>query len=225
VAFGVCPPSDIQGVRIPPTLILEDELVLKKCSPEHLAMACKEKIAGRNYEAFVIDRRFGQQTHAAVGMQSWTVYANEFKKHGVHSRLTQEYFVPGCDVPLDRATVIRKMFSGQSTGEACLWIVLDATPITQKEFQKYLKNKVEKGGISTYEDVAAPRDRQRLDAMAALEYLAAYVNQMISCGQQYVEPAAYAQGKSGIEVLASRLMGQGGDGDFKYVHLGPGTAV
>lgn len=224
VAFGVVPPPEVGGVKIPPTLIVEDEVVLKKASPEHLAMAVREKAGNRNYEAFVIDRRFGQQTHAAVGMQTWTVYAEAFKKHGLRSRLTQEWFVPGCDVPLDRANIVRRMLSGEMSGGYCLYIVLDTTQQMQKEFQKYLKNKVDKGGLSVYEDVAAPRDRQRLDLMAALEYLSAYVYQLIQSGQHYVPPHEYASGKDGMESLAKRLMG-GGEASDRYIHLGPGISA
>lgn len=219
VLFGVVPPPEVKGVAVPPSLIIEGEVVLKRCTPTHLAMAVKEQMANRNYEAFVIDRNFGRQKHfAANGVAAWDVLAKEFKKHGVASRMTQNYFVPGNNQVLQRQETVRNLLGGELLEGPRLYVLLDATPETQREFERYLKKETTYKGVQVVEDT--PENPRKFDCMAALEYMADFVYTLMQASQHYVSPQAY-QGDSGMTTLARTVMGL--QADKEYIHLGPGT--
>lgn len=218
VVFGVVPPPEVLGVQIPPTLIIEDEVVIKRATPVHVAKACKEKARGRRYEAFIIDRNFGRQRHfSAAGASTMEVLADAFKAEGLFSRLSENWFIPGSNKPEDRYTAVRQLLEGTEYEKApSMYWVLDRLPDTMKEQKRYLKKQTEFKGVSVIED--GPENPRKFDCMAALEYLAEYVYTMMQCNQHYV-PATTWTGTNGMAELASQLRGD--DAEKNYIHLGP----
>lgn len=221
VVFGVVPPEEIMGTGIPPTLVIEDELVMKRATPETLAKAIKDKMRGRNYEAFVVDRNMGRQRHfAAGGANAFEMLADAFRKYGVYSRVTKEWCIPGCNVMEDRQTSVRDLLDSGLRGGLGLYVLLDTTPEFQKEINRYYKKKVEHKGVEVIEDT--PENPRKFDVMAATEYLTHYVYELMKCKQHFVHPTAY-QGDDGMASLA-RLAGGGGV-DKDYIHLGAGASA
>ena len=203
---------------MPPVIVAEREVVLKRATVQHVAAAIKEVIGPLQYEAFVIDRRFGQQTHQAAGMATWDVYAKAFAEAGLRSRSTDNFFVPSCDVPMDRQTKVRQMLGAALTMKPQLWVLLDNCPETLKEFARYYKKKEKIQGVERVTDL--PENPRKFDCMAALEYLAAYLEPLLTGGMGYVE--ADVEEKPSMEDICGRITGMGKQ---KYIHLGPGVAA
>lgn len=218
VLFGVVPPPEVNGVTVPPSVIVESEIVLKRATPDVLAVAIKEVIGSRKYESFVIDRNFGRQRHfASGGANVFEILAESFRKHDISSRTTKEWCVPGCNVPEERHTRVREMLLGANRGTEALYVLLDFTPHLQKEIRRYNKKLVKEKGVERIEEV--PENPRVFDVMAALEYLCHYIYDMMQCGQHYVHPTIYG-GDDSMSNLAA--LARGGDED-SYIHLGPGT--
>ena len=219
VALGTVPPPIVEGVEMPPMIVLESEIVLKRATPNHVALAIQEAAELRPIEAFIMDRRFGQQTHQSAGMATWDVYANAFLEINLKSRSTENFFIPGCDVPLDRYARVRECLYNAHTMKVQLLVVLDATPQTQKEFNRYYKKKEEIQGVERITDV--PENPRKFDCMAALEYLVAYLQPLLSAGVGYVEPEPVEKKTSAMLTTCQSILGRSG----KYVHLGPGQSA
>jgi len=218
VLFGVVPPPEVLGVQIPPCIIIENEAVLKRSTPKGVAMATKEIIGVRRYEAFVLDKNFGRQRHfAADGASTVEVLAAAFKEEGVTSRLTENWFVMGCNKTQDRYASVRELLSGEGERPS-LFVLLDTTPETQKEFGRYYKAEIEHKGVKSVDD--APENPRKFDCMAALEYLAHYIQTAMQMKQHYVSPGVYG-GDDSMATIARTIVKQ--DAEESYIHLGPGA--
>jgi len=219
VVFGVVPPPEVFGTAIPPTLIIENEIVYKRATPEALSMAIKEIIGVRKYEAFVIDRNFGRQRQfTAGGMNAFEIMYDMFKKHDVQCRQSGQWCIPGCNDPDERQTIVRELLEGAIQGSLAVYVLLDSTPQFQKEIKRYYKKKTDFKGVEVIEDT--PENPRKFDVMAALEYLSKFVYDMMKCRQHYVAPSVYS-GDASMASVASSVMTRGGNDE--YIHLGPGA--
>lgn len=180
VLFGVVPPKDLLGKNV---LIIEDELVMKKASANDLAKGIKDKIRGRQYEAFIIDHNASRQTSIgqAVGNTTLSLYERAFKAHGVKSASTGYSCYPGNNRVNVRTMEVRSLLQGDEDGFIGLRFVIDKTYITQKEFGRYKKKIV--GGEVTDE----PANARKMDCMSALEYLVSHFYHLDSPFVQHQE--------------------------------------
>ena len=89
---------------------------MRRATDNHLALAVAEKIAGKDYEAFVIDKRMGRQTRVGSSLKVWDIYANAFERAGVRSRMTGHWFIPGNDDPEERSRITRNMLINAEEG-------------------------------------------------------------------------------------------------------------
>jgi hypothetical protein len=152
-------------------------------------------------------------------MATWDVYAGAFDEIGLRSRTTENFFIPGCDVPGDRYARIRDCLSNAHTHKPQMFVILDATPETQKEFNRYYKKKEEIQGVERVTDV--PENPRKFDCMAAMEYLVSYVQPLMIAGGGYVEAEPTEKPISAISETCQRILGQ----RSKFIHLGPGQAA
>lgn len=216
VIFGVVPPPVVEGVDIRPTLIVERELVLKRASAKHVAMACREVTEGRQYEAFVIDKRMGQQTRVGSTEQVWDTYARAFEEQRLFSRTTKQWFIPGSDNILYRTKRVRGMLDGTDEDGFALYVLLDYTPEWQKEVAKYYKKKEVIVGVERVTDL--PENPRKFDCMQGTEYLVAFVRELMVEGTHYVKPSEYSGDPSPLAAIAAKLRPEAND---QFMHLGP----
>lgn len=219
VSFGVVTPPSIHGQNAYSVLILEDELVLRRAGAKQLAQAVKDKMKGRHYEAFIMDKRIGQQTRVGMTSTVFDVYAEEFKAEGVRSRQTSYSFIPGCDVPPVRYDAVRKLLEPTYSAPR-LYIVADTCFYTVSEFKRYRKKVTDHGGNRIVCD--EPNNPRVFDCMAALEYLVAYVKPLLDANMAYVDPAMYPQRK---DVTLASLAASLTAGRGQFIHFGPGSVV
>jgi hypothetical protein len=219
VVFGVVPPSEVNGVKMPPTLIIEHELIQRRSTPKGLALATREIVGTRNYEAFIMDKNFGRQRHwAAEGVATVEVLASEFRQLGLRSRSTNEWFVMGCNKPQDRYSAVRELLYADEECPA-LYVLIDTTPETQKEFDRYYKKQTEFKGMTVVED--EPENPRKFDCMAALEYLTHHFWTMMQVGRHFINPSAYGQDNTMAQVALA--IASHDEHKAEYIHLGPGT--
>lgn len=223
VLFGVVPPQELDdGFPMGNVMVIEDELILLKSTAQTLAAAVKEKIGDRRYQAFIMDRRIGQQTRVGSDITVFHVYGEAFKKAGVTSRMTKHDFIPGCDRLQYRWGVVRDMLRG-TDGQPHLYFLGDYTVNTLKEFSTYRKKQMYESGVYVIKD--EPANPRIHDAMAALEYLSTFVWEQMQMGGAYVYPDAQGDGGSSAYRYAQKLLTQHSRPEEKYVHLGPGAAA
>ena len=226
VLWGVVPPPVVQGVEMKNTWIIENELVVAKCSATQLAAKINALSAGLDYEAFIMDKRMGQQTRVGSTMNVFETYAYAFGEQRLVSRLTSSGFAPGCDVPLIRYVAVREALSGKG-GWPSLFIVEDKCPSTIKEFFTYRKKQMLTAGVTTISD--EPANPRKHDCMAALEYGAAYMKDAFKSGLAYVPREERPTRGSSAYQFAQKMLSEQNEFDQKngvgYVHLGIGDAV
>jgi len=223
VLWGVVPPPVVNDVEMHNTWIIEKELVAAKCSATQLAHLIASQSAGLDYEAFVMDKRMGQQTRVGSTMNVFETYAIAFGEQRVISRQTSSGFIPGCDVPLIRYVAVREALSGKG-GWPSLFVVADKCPATVKEFFTYRKKQVLTAGVTTIAD--EPANPRKHDCMAALEYGATFMKDAFRSGMAYVSREDRPGGGSSAYKYARKLLEEqkafgtsSGPGD-NYVHLG-----
>ena len=215
------PPEQWEGVRLGRVAIVEWELVAARHSADKLAAALLPLMAGRNYEAFVMDWRIGRQTNTGRDEPVFDHYAEKFALQGLQSRTTQSYFVPGCDQPPVRQRAVREMMTAQDTGIPMLLLVENTTPATQREFGTYRKKRIDQHGVEVILD--EPANPRIHDCMASIEYGAAFLLPLLKSGRAYQEASQYPTAGSPAyrraqEILKRSSQQQSGE----YVHLGPG---
>lgn len=193
----VVPPRTYQNIEFGDLAICEWEMIAKAFSAGMLAKALSDKMSTRNYEAFIMDKMAGRQTHAGRDDNTFGVYSAAFKLHGLFSRLTSFSFVPGCS---ERSTFFRAvrelMREDPDTGIPHLMFVEETTGETKNEFNRFRKKKETRGeGFETLLD--EPANPRLFDAMASLQYFAAYIEVQFAIGQAWVDPINYRPRPSG----------------------------
>lgn len=164
VIIGAVPPPDCEGVRLGPMVVIEDELILQRMTAAEIAKRIRDRVGHLRFEAFIIDRNAGRQTHAGREDSTMQHFAKEFAAAGLESRITKSSFVPGCNDPPMRYRAVRKYLSEAGDGQAKLFLVEQKTWATQKEFHTYRKKQLDVGGEETILD--EPANPRKHDAMA-----------------------------------------------------------
>jgi hypothetical protein len=221
VMFGVVPPPEVYGVTMGPLLVIEDELVLKRFTAQMLVVALKDKMRGRPYEAFIMDKCIGLQTRVGSDMNVFEVYGQAFRAAKLLSRVTGHSFIPGDSNTQRRYGIVRDMLG--ANGPPTLLLLEESTLETQREFRTYRKKRILQGGETTIVD--EPANPRKYDCMSALEYLCSHVKNCVSTGTAYVYPEAYQQQGNGVYQYVQRLLNNSQRQADSYVHLGPGSAA
>ena len=219
VLFGVVPPPEVAGVMMGRCVIIENEIILKKATADTLAIEIREAIKTKRYEAFIMDRRMGRQTRVGSDVNVFQIYSEAFRKHKVTSRVTEHSFIPGCDKPTIRYAAVRSFLQGRD-GWPDVYFAGDKAIHTQKEFASYRKKQQLVGGESVLMD--EPSNPRKYDAMAAMEYMLAYLEQAFTGGTAYVPPYVYTGGGSDAYRLARAMLRSQSLPGRDFVHLGPG---
>lgn len=203
--------------------ICEWELMAKKYSADMLAEALRRLMDNHTYEAFIMDRMAGRQTHAGRENTTFEVYSEAFASQKIFSRLTNNSFMPGCEVISTRVKCVREMLALQENGVAGLMIVEDRCPELRREFNKYRKKIVYMNGVETILD--EPANPRVFDGMAALEYFSAYIQPQFSMQMAYVPPESWKPQGSAAYQRAMQILNRQNNDEAEYTHLGPGRAA
>jgi hypothetical protein len=222
-SWVVPPPHEFEGVHYGPLAICEWELIVKKHSAHMLAEELYTLMAGMPYEAFIMDKRAGRQTSIGRGENTFEAYANAFASKKLYSRLTHSGFVPGVDVPSTRYRAVRDCLTVGQFGLPKFLFVADKCWETRREFGNYRKKIVNAVGDEVLMD--EPANPRLFDAMASVEYFAAYIVPQFALGQAYVEPSIYGGKESPALRRAREILARDKNRNPDYVHLGPGAAA
>lgn len=209
VVFAVIPPPEEYGHRI----LIEGELVIKRADCNECARRVHEFVQGRNYEAFIIDKKAGAQTLTGRdrGFTTKRIYAEAFEKYRVRSRQTGFSFTDGCaDISARQMMVRDVMYDDGSKPSTTLRIWCDRCPQLMHELRDARKRVV--GGEVT--EKLAGRAHDLIDA---LEYL-------VASKPVYINPSEYPKRKNPIlDYVKDVQADPGRRGDV--VHFGPGAGV
>ena len=211
--FGVVPPPMFKGIPLGRTLIIENELVVKRAGAEELAKAMSPFMR-RRYEAFIMDHNMGRQTRvgSSTGTTTYTLYEDAFRRAGYRSRLTKSGFFPGNNSVTSRTMEVRTMMLPDQNGIIKLRLAMDKTPATQREFMTYRKKMVMDQVLDE------PANSRIHDCMNALEYLVSY----IYCSPEpYIEPGKYSKGSPAFR-RARQLLSKWKGESANFCHVGPG---
>lgn len=223
VLVGVVPPPDGE-IAMGNRLIIESEYIGKRQSADELAQALAGLYSGLHFEAFVMDQNAGRQTAAgrSSGDTNFSVYSRAFQKAGLRSRITEHGFIPGCNQTQKRYQLVRELMLPQHDGWPGLLLVERKTWTTRDEFHTYRKKHQKIAGEKEIM-LDEPANPRKHDAMAALEYLVAYLAPFLQQGTAYVPPEHRSAGGSGAYRAAMAMRQRLGESE--YVHLGPGVAA
>lgn len=202
----VVPPREVGGVYVGDVAIVEWELIARRMSAAKFAREAHHRMGDTRYEAFIMDKRAGRQTHAGREESTSRFYAAAFRDEGLSSRLTHSEFIPGCDVPQTRYRAVRDMLEVQvGVGIPGLMIVEERCPATKKEFLSYKKKRESRGeGMDMVLD--EPANPRLFDCMAALEYGVTYLQSAFLSGKAYVDPSVYGGRGSAAYRHARRIL-------------------
>lgn len=221
VMSGAVPPPEWDGLLFGDRLIIEWELVVKKHSADKLAEALVSLMSGFNYEAFIMDQNAGRQTSIGRDDNTFDHYSRAFKAKGLVSRQTGSTFHPGCNKPPERYRAVRTLLAQADDGWPQLILFGPKTWETQREFGSYRKKQQETVGQTMILD--EPVNPRVHDCMAAIEYLAEFVERHFRTGTAYVRPEEFHSAPSAAYRAAqARLKKNSANG---YVHLGAGEAA
>lgn len=223
VLFAVVPPPSIDKVYMGDLVIVERELIARKYTATMLATEIAKYIEGLNYEAFIMDQQIGRQTRVGDNITVFQAYSDAFAGKHIKARLSGSTFIAGCNQPAMRYRAVRALLEVGRSGMPRMLFLDQATPETQHEFHTYRKKSMYvKGEETIFDEPANPRKH---DAMAALEYLCAYIEECFTVGTAYVEPETYGARGSAAYRKAMSLLQKHREKHGSYVHLGPGAAA
>lgn len=220
----VVPPREYEGDFYGEMAISEWELVARRASAKDLATALEAKMAGLNYEAFIMDMQMGRQTQAGreIGDNACEVYSRAFRERKLFSRLTNYSFAPGCPTPSTVFRAVRDlMVVNPITELPTLMLVEDTNPETIDEFKRYQKKRENRGeGMDSVMDV--PANPRLFDCMASVQYFSAYIQQAFAMDTAYVDPSNYAPKGSAAYQRAQAILKKDREKTGNVVYLGAG---
>ncbi|HET6574485.1 MAG TPA: terminase family protein [Fimbriiglobus sp.] len=180
VLFGAVPPPGQE----PFDLLLYDELYIRDCSADILAERMSEKVAGQDFELFVIDWQMGRQTQLGSGETVEFAYAKAFKKHRVRSRKSGHGFAWADSNVKGGVELVRSWLRAEPNTGCPRVVVREGTcPSLRTEIKHYRYKRARAGGKMLVTD--EPETRGAVHQMANLRYL-------IGCRPKYVRPEARA---------------------------------
>lgn len=174
VAFIATPPPGIGNFRI-----VFDELYISNCTARILAHKLKEKIAGRQFQRFIIDAHGARLTDFGSGISPREQYEREMELAGVKCNATSNYFINGSDNIKGREECLRTWLNIRSDGSPMLYVDVNRCPNLTRELERFKKKEQRIGGQVVILDEA--NRNMPCHAIECVEYLAAH-------GVEYVAP-------------------------------------
>jgi hypothetical protein len=179
VLFAAVPPPSEYGDYV----VVYDELYPWQKNAEDLAKLVAPKMAGPQFQSFIIDFRASRMTLIGVGRTIGDQYVDAFKRLGIRSAATGSQFVMGSDDVQGRIGDVRNWLSHRDGLPPRLLIVLPKTPHMQWEFGRYKKRL--KDDIA--QDVPVEKHNH---LMNCLEYLAAYNPKYVPPQREQAAPSS-----------------------------------
>jgi hypothetical protein len=206
VLFAAVPPPKYgEGI------VVYDELYLRRHDADGLAAKVHAKVAGKVFEAFIIDYRAGRTTPMGQGRTVKQEYARAFAAKGVFSARTQNTFVDGSDNVDAGINLVRSALGIQGNGRPKLRFVMPNLPNLRDEMVKYTKQIV---GVDVKES-PVDRDNHLLDC---LRYLVSYNPPYVRPNLMNATPsAAYQQFQEWIKRRDANR--------DDSIYMGPGAAA
>jgi hypothetical protein len=211
VLFMVAPPPDHPLGK---HRIAYDELYIKQCSADLFAEAAAPKIAGRNFEEFIIDRKMTRQADVGSGTGIEVQYMAALQKYDLKCNATGHGFSWGSPDVRGRLSSSKSWLEMKKDGRPIFLYFKDVLRFFVWEMERY-HNKAKK--VGSREILTDEPYRTNDHLMAGLQYAAAH-------GCEYVPPPDGTAAKSGALMLFERWQAEatrkaGG----QYIRLGPGT--
>jgi hypothetical protein len=211
VLFVVAPPPDHPLGK---HRIGYDELYIKQCSADLFAETTAPKIAGRNFEGFIIDRKMTRQTDMGSGEGIEMQYMQALQKHDLKCNATGHGFTWGSQDVRGRLSKSKTWLEIRKDGTPTFLYFKDILRFFVWEIERY-HNKAKK--IGSREVLTDEPHRANDHLMAGLQYAAAH-------GCEYVPPPSGSASKSGALAMFERWQAEASaKNGGHYVRLGPGT--
>ena len=190
-------------------VVIYDELYPRQKNADELAKLIAPKMAGPQFQAFIIDSHAARQTLIGVGKTIGDQYADAFGRLGIRSVVTGNRFLMGSDNVGGRLGDVRAMLSQRDSEPPRLLVVLPKTPWMQWEFGRYKKQLKHDVAMDT------PIDKHN-HLMNCLEYLAAY-------NPKYVLPVKGQAAPSSAYLQFQEWMKEDRSKNDNSIYLGAGA--
>lgn len=207
---AVPPPVDSSETDWGDVVVIEDELYMHKATCSDIAREVQQKVAGRHYEAFIIDMHAGRQTPMGGAETIKAQYARAFENKNIKSARTGSTFINGSDNTTARREILRTWMQPTERGGSRLRIVLDKCPFVQRELKTYRK-RITSDNFIEDEPAKSPHD-----AIDGLEYLAAFNPRWVR------RKRMDSPGMSAFKSAKKLFMGLSGKDEHEPIFLGAG---
>lgn len=168
------PPPDLGDYRI-----VYDELYIHRCDAETFGEGAAKKMAGRQFERFIIDAHGGRLTSSGSGISPQRQYEIQLKKRGLKCNATGPYFTNGSDDIPGREQMVREWLRISDDGLPKLLVNTQRCPNLVREMDRFKKKQQKIGSQMITIDEA--NRKGSCHAVETLEYAAAN-------GLDYVPP-------------------------------------
>lgn len=206
VLFAVAPPPEHPkwGGRV----ILYEELYIRQCTAWIFGEKVAPKVTGRNFQAFIIDRRGGRLTEIGGGQTPQQRYENELAARNIKSTQSGSSFLFGND-HIESGILAAKAWLEPAGGKPVL-----AVFTTMQHFLheiKYYHNRKKKGEL-----VDTPEQRNS-HLMDCFRYASSH-------GCHYVQPKSFkAEGSYAYKAFQAKVARQKEKNGSRGVSLGPSS--
>lgn len=170
VLFAAVPPPQSKYGNI---FLIYDEVQLKDADARKLADELARKMAGQEFEAFIIDEHGSRPRETGSGISIKRQYSLAFEAKRIVSNRTGSNFISGSDDVRGRTQLLRSMIMGwnylEETSVPMLKFLQGRVPLFVAEMRRYKKKKDPQGNV-----IDEPYVRG-IHLAICCEYLAAYL--------------------------------------------------
>lgn len=196
VSFWATPPPEINGVKVPETHIMYDELYILRCDAEQFANAVEQKVRGRDFQRFIIDAHGGRLREIGTGIMPQRQYETQLLKRNIACVETGSYFIAGSDDVTGREMKLRDWLSIKPDGHTIFLVNSERCPNFVREIERFNKRTIQQHGRRIVLDEGSRRGNTH--AVETAEYACAH-------GLEYVAPPVRRKVNSWVaSVLKSR---------------------
>lgn len=191
---------------------LYDELYLAQCSAALFGQKMKERLAGYQAEAFIIDHQEGRKTETGSGRSVEEQYSDALRDNGVACYRSGCEFTWGSPTPEAGVEAVRSWIRPRSSAPPKLRVLADRCPNFIWEMKRYWYEKDRDGRVTD-----KPRSRGPVHLCACMRYL-------VQDEPAYVPPKESKQRASPVWLAARNLMKPKGKGS-NTLNFGPGSTT
>lgn len=142
VLFGAVPPPDEENPLFQDILLVYDELQVRDANAPKVGKACREKMEGQWFYAFIIDQQ-GSQSRQHTGMSIKQLYAQALAENNLISEATGSDFIFGTTDVKGRADLLRQHLMIRGThGTPKLRYIREKCDRFAKEMMKYNRKRL-----------------------------------------------------------------------------------